>query len=90
MYPVRALRLACLCASCVARVEKALLKVKERHRRVLVLRIVWDLTNTEIGEREGIPLATVGTWLRRGREELRRALRPLMRELGQDGREAPR
>ena len=74
----------------LAEVAKALLKVKERHRRVLVLRIVWDLTNTEIGEREGIPLATVGTWLRRGREELRRALRPLMRELGQYGREAPR
>lgn len=74
----------------LAEVAKALLKVKPRHRRVLVLRIVWGLTNTEIAEREGVPLPTIGTWLRRGREELRRALRPLMRELGHDGREAPR
>ena len=35
----------------------------------------------EIAEREGIPRATVGTWLRRGREELRELLGPLLREL---------
>ena len=66
----------------LAAVAKALLAVKEQHRRMLVLRVVWGLTNTEIAEREGIPLPTVGTWLRRGREELRRALRPVLRELG--------
>ena len=65
----------------LAAVAKALLAVKEQHRRMLVLRVVWGLTNTEIAEREGIPLPTVGTWLRRGREELRRALRPVLREL---------
>jgi len=65
-------------------VARALMAVRPRHRRVLVLRIVWGLTNAEIAEREGVPLATVGTWLRRGRAELHRALRPLLRELGPD------
>lgn len=68
----------------LAAVAKALLRVKERHRHVLVLRVVWGYTNTEIAEREGVPLATVGTWLRRGREELRRALLPVLRDLGHE------
>jgi RNA polymerase sigma-70 factor (ECF subfamily) len=62
-------------------VARALLSVKPQHRRALTLRIVWDLSNTEIAEREGVPLATVGTWLRRGREELRQAMGPLLRDL---------
>ena len=66
----------------LAAVAKALLHVKPQHRRVLVLRVVHGLTNTEIAEHERLPLATVGTWLRRGREELRRALGPVLRELG--------
>ena len=66
----------------LAAVARALLEVKPRHRRVLVLRIVHGLSNTEIARREGLPPATVGTWLRRGREELRRALGPLVREVG--------
>jgi RNA polymerase sigma-70 factor (ECF subfamily) len=64
-------------------VAKALLQVKPQHRRALVLRIVWDLSNTQIAEREGVPLATVGTWLRRGREELRAALGPVLDDLGE-------
>lgn len=70
----------------LAAVARALLKVKPRHRRPLVLRIVWGLSNAEIAEREGVPLATVGTWLRRGREELRRALGPLIHDLEQGER----
>ena len=66
----------------LASVAKALLHVKPQHRRVLVLRIVHGMTNTEIAELEGLPPATVGTWLRRGREELQRNLRPLLREFG--------
>jgi RNA polymerase sigma-70 factor (ECF subfamily) len=62
-------------------VARALLQVKPQHRRVLVLRIVWGLSNVEIAEQEGLPIPTVGTWLRRGREELRRALGPTLREL---------
>jgi len=64
----------------LAAVAKALLDVKPQHRRVLVLRIVHGFSNREIAEREGLPPATVGTWLRRGREELRRALGPVLRE----------
>ncbi|MGH0033919.1 MAG: RNA polymerase sigma factor [Myxococcota bacterium] len=65
----------------MASVAQALLHVKPQHRRVLTLRIMHGLTNTEIAEREGLPLATVGTWLRRGREELRRGLGPLLRDM---------
>ena len=64
--------------ACVAR---ALLRVKPRHRRALVLRIKHGLSNVEIAEREGVPPATVATWLRRGREELRAALAPTLREI---------
>lgn len=69
-------------------VASALLDVKPQHRRALVLRIVWGLTNSEIAAREGIPLPTVGTWLRRGREELRARLGPLLRDLDL-GEDAP-
>lgn len=65
-------------------VARALLSVKPQHRRALTLRIVWDLSNSEIAEREGVPLATVGTWLRRGREELRQGLGPLLRDLDRE------
>jgi RNA polymerase sigma-70 factor (ECF subfamily) len=64
--------------ACVAR---ALLCVKPRHRRVLVLRVKHGLSNVEIARHEGIPAATVATWLRRGREELRSALGPTLRDL---------
>jgi RNA polymerase sigma-70 factor (ECF subfamily) len=70
----------------LAAVAKALLRVKPQHRRVLVLRIHHGMTNTEIAAREGLPLATVGTWLRRGRAELRGQLQPLLRELEKRGR----
>jgi RNA polymerase sigma-70 factor (ECF subfamily) len=64
--------------ACVAR---ALLRVKPSHRRVLVLRVKHGLSNVEIARQEGIPPATVATWLRRGREELRAALGPTLRDL---------
>lgn len=66
----------------LAAVAKALLQVKPQHRRALVLRIHHGFTNTEIAEHEKVPPATVGTWLRRGREELRDALEPLLRDVG--------
>jgi RNA polymerase sigma-70 factor (ECF subfamily) len=65
----------------LARVAQALLRVKPRHRRVLVLRIKHGLSNVEIARHEKIPPATVATWLRRGREELRVALGPALRDL---------
>lgn len=72
-------------AEALSAVAKALLRVKPQHRRVLVLRINHGLSNTEIARREGIPLATVGTRLRRGREELRELLQPLLRDLRGSG-----
>jgi RNA polymerase sigma-70 factor (ECF subfamily) len=68
----------------LACIAQALLHVKPQHRRVLVLRIIHGMTNSEIAEMEGLPPATVGTWLRRGREELQRNLRPVLREFGRD------
>ncbi len=65
----------------MAAVAKALLEVKPQHRSALVLRIHHGLSNVEIAERENVPPATVGTWLRRGREELRAALAPLLRDI---------
>lgn len=65
----------------MAIVAKALLKVKPQHRRVLTLRVIHGLTNTEIAQREELPLATVGTWLRRGRIQLRRSLGPIFQEM---------
>jgi RNA polymerase sigma-70 factor (ECF subfamily) len=69
----------------ISAVSKALLQVKPQHRRVLSLRIMHGMNNTEIAEAEDLPLPTVGTWLRRGREELQRALKPLMNELRKKG-----
>jgi RNA polymerase sigma-70 factor (ECF subfamily) len=69
----------------MAGVARALLKVKPQHRRVLVMRIVWGMSNVEIARREEIPVATVGTWLRRGRAELAREMGPMLAELGEDG-----
>jgi len=69
----------------LAGVAGALLRVRPQHRRVLVMRIVWGLSNVEIADREGIPVATVGTWLRRGRAELVRAMGPLLSELEEGG-----
>jgi len=66
----------------LAAVARALIRVKPQHRRVLVLRIHHGLSNKEIAEQEGLPMATVGTWLRRGREELREELGPLLQEIG--------
>jgi RNA polymerase sigma-70 factor (ECF subfamily) len=68
-------------AEVLAAVAKALLLVKPQHRRVLGLRIKHGLSNSEIAEREGISQATVATRLRRGREELRLRLQPLLREM---------
>ncbi|MCP3984524.1 MAG: sigma-70 family RNA polymerase sigma factor [bacterium] len=68
----------------LAAVAKALLEVKPQHRVALVLHIHHGLTNVEIAEREQVPPATVGTWLRRGREELREALGPLLRDVGRN------
>jgi len=70
----------------LAGVARALLRVKPQHRRVLVMRIVWGLSNVEIARREEVPVATVGTWLRRGRAELAQEIGPMLAELEEDRR----
>ena len=70
------------CNEMIATVSQALLKVAPKYRQVLTLRIVWNLSNGEIAQREGIPVATARTQLRRGREELRKHLAPMLRDLG--------
>ena len=67
-------------------ISQALLKVGPRYRQILTLRIVWNLTNGEIAEREEIPVATARTRIRRGREELRKHLAPMLRDLGRTTR----
>ena len=62
----------------LAAVARAMLRVKPQHRRGLNLRIVWNLSNTEIAQQEGLPLAPVVTVLRRGREEWRDYPQPLL------------
>ncbi|MFP8879106.1 MAG: sigma-70 family RNA polymerase sigma factor [Myxococcota bacterium] len=69
-------------AEMIEAVSRALLKVAPKYRQVLTLRIVWNLSNGEIAQREGIPVATARTQLRRGREELRKHLAPMLRDLG--------
>jgi len=73
-------------AEMIASVSQALLKVAPKYRQVLTLRIVWNLSNGEIAEREGIPIATARTQLRRGREELRKHLAPMLHDLGRTSR----
>lgn len=63
-------------------VSRALLQVPPKYRQILTLRIVWNLSNGEIAQREGIPVATARTQLRRGREELRKHLAPMLHDLG--------
>ncbi len=63
-------------------VSRALLEVPPRYRQVLTLRIVFNLSNGEIAERVGVPVATARTQLRRGREELRKHLAPMLLDLG--------
>jgi RNA polymerase sigma-70 factor (ECF subfamily) len=65
----------------LAAVARALLRLRPEYRRVLLLRIVHDLSHREIAAREGVPVATVATWMRRGREQLRQRLGPVLWEL---------
>lgn len=48
--------------------------LEPRYRRVVLWRYFDGLTAAEIAEREGVPQATVRTWLRRGLEQLRERL----------------
>jgi RNA polymerase sigma-70 factor, ECF subfamily len=57
--------------------EKALSAVDKKYREVLVLYYFEELGYAEIADVLGIPIATVGVRLRRGRERAREAIRDI-------------
>ena len=57
------------------RLERALLRLPESHRAIVVLREIQGLKYEEIGEALRLPLNTVKVYLHRGRRELRELLR---------------
>lgn len=57
---------------------EAISALDPRYRQVLLLRYKEQLSYEEIAEATGIPLNTVRTWLRRGREALKQKVRGLL------------
>lgn len=58
-------------------VEKTLQRIDEKYREVLVLYYIEELKYEEIADVLGIPIATVGVRLRRGRERAREVIKTL-------------
>lgn len=56
------------------RVSRALAKLPARYRGILLLRYVEDLPYEDIAASLNIPLNTVRTWLKRGREQLKQSI----------------
>jgi RNA polymerase sigma-70 factor (ECF subfamily) len=65
------------------RVERALYGMESNYRQVLLLRYQEDLSYEEIAETLGVPINTVRTWIKRGRDRLKAQFSPF------DQREAP-
>jgi RNA polymerase sigma-70 factor (ECF subfamily) len=63
-----------------AAITRALSRLPEEYREVVVLRDVQDLSYREISEVVGVPLGTVMSRLARGRKRLASLLRPHIRE----------
>lgn len=57
-----------------ARIESALAKLPEDHRRALVLFHVDGLKYQAIAARLGVPMGTIATWIARGRKSIAEAL----------------
>jgi RNA polymerase sigma factor (sigma-70 family) len=57
-----------------ARIEGALAKLPEEHRRALVLFHVDGLKYQAIAARLGVPMGTVATWIARGRKSIAEAV----------------
>jgi RNA polymerase sigma-70 factor (ECF subfamily) len=55
--------------------ERALAKLKERHRKAIILRYMADMTVQEIADQEGVAESTVRSWITRGRAVLAEHLR---------------
>jgi RNA polymerase sigma factor (sigma-70 family) len=61
--------------------EKALLRLPDEFREVIVLRELQGLTYKEISEVAGVPVGTVMSRLSRARQRLQRALGPYLEEM---------
>jgi RNA polymerase sigma-70 factor (ECF subfamily) len=61
-------------------IEKALAKVKEVYREVVVLRDIQDLTYEEIAEITGLSIGTVKSRINRGRTQLQKLLKYIYNE----------
>jgi RNA polymerase sigma-70 factor (ECF subfamily) len=61
--------------SATADVQKALDRMEAKYRQVLLLRYQQELSYEEISEVTRTPLNTVRTWLKRGLEKLKQAIR---------------
>jgi RNA polymerase sigma-70 factor (ECF subfamily) len=54
--------------------KQCLQRLEERARKLIVLTYVHGLSHTELAAREGVPLGTVKSWIRRGALALRECL----------------
>lgn len=61
-------------------IQKALLKVKDVYRNVVILRDVQDLSYEEIAEITGLSLGTVKSRINRGRSQLQKLLKHIYKE----------
>ena len=57
-----------------SRIERALAKLPEEHRRALVLFHVDGLKYQAIAARLGVPMGTIATWIARGRKSIAEAM----------------
>ncbi|MCU7491367.1 MAG: sigma-70 family RNA polymerase sigma factor [Ignavibacteria bacterium] len=61
-------------------IQKALSKVKEVYREVVIMRDVQDLSYEEIAEITGLSIGTVKSRINRGRAQLQKLLKPIYKE----------
>jgi RNA polymerase sigma-70 factor (ECF subfamily) len=73
--PANRLESKLLCES----LQEAILQLEERYRETLYLRYVCDLSYAEIASQKGVPVNTVKTWIRRGKEMLQEEIRGINR-----------
>lgn len=61
-------------------IQKALLKISENYRKLIILRDVEDFSYEEISEMTGLPMGTVKSRINRGREKLQVLLKDIYKE----------
>lgn len=61
-------------------IQKALAKLKEEYRKLVILRDVEDFSYEEICDMTGLPMGTVKSRINRGREKLQKLLKDIYKE----------